>query len=134
VRSSCSRWTRIFRYWKVSSDVNCQWCAASFTLALCWMISVCIREPHIIGFFSVQGVRRAVDLCAAPGSWSQVLAKTLKWVEVKTFCLFFFCVSSFICRLTPWTMNTKNDRYLGRYGKVFVYVKIPCLALPECHS
>uniref|UniRef100_A0A8C0U275 Ribosomal RNA methyltransferase FtsJ domain-containing protein n=1 Tax=Cyanistes caeruleus TaxID=156563 RepID=A0A8C0U275_CYACU len=26
-----------------------------------------------------QGVRRAVDLCAAPGSWSQVLSRHLRW-------------------------------------------------------
>uniref|UniRef100_A0A8V5GW83 Ribosomal RNA methyltransferase FtsJ domain-containing protein n=1 Tax=Melopsittacus undulatus TaxID=13146 RepID=A0A8V5GW83_MELUD len=27
-----------------------------------------------------QGVHRAVDLCAAPGSWSQVLSRNLRWV------------------------------------------------------
>uniref|UniRef100_A0A8C3GG85 Ribosomal RNA methyltransferase FtsJ domain-containing protein n=1 Tax=Cairina moschata TaxID=8855 RepID=A0A8C3GG85_CAIMO len=26
-----------------------------------------------------RGVRRAVDLCAAPGSWSQVLSRRLRW-------------------------------------------------------
>ena len=29
-------------------------------------------------FYPLLGVQRAVDLCAAPGSWSQVLAKKLK--------------------------------------------------------
>lgn len=28
-------------------------------------------------FYSMEGVHRAVDLCAAPGSWSQVLTKKL---------------------------------------------------------
>jgi len=32
-------------------------------------------------FRILDGVRKAVDLCAAPGSWSQVLAKRLKGVE-----------------------------------------------------
>ena len=29
----------------------------------------------------MQGVTRAVDLCAAPGSWSQVLARRLKGID-----------------------------------------------------
>ncbi|CAG8736729.1 18547_t:CDS:2 [Dentiscutata erythropus] len=29
-----------------------------------------------------EGVQRAVDLCAAPGSWSQVLSKKLKYVHI----------------------------------------------------
>ena len=32
-------------------------------------------------FRILDGVTKAVDLCAAPGSWSQVLAKRLKGVE-----------------------------------------------------
>jgi len=28
-------------------------------------------------YFSLSGVSKAVDLCAAPGSWSQVLARKL---------------------------------------------------------
>ena len=32
-------------------------------------------------FRILQGVTRAVDLCAAPGSWSQVLARRLKGVD-----------------------------------------------------
>mmetsp|Transcript_25081 Transcript_25081/g.42036 ORF Transcript_25081/g.42036 Transcript_25081/m.42036 type:complete len:96 (+) Transcript_25081:122-409(+) len=33
---------------------------------------------HINGTFDIlQGVRRVVDLCAAPGGWSQVLSKHL---------------------------------------------------------
>ena len=29
-----------------------------------------------------QGVRTAVDLCAAPGSWTQVLGQEIKWVLI----------------------------------------------------
>ena len=32
-------------------------------------------------FRILDGVKKAVDLCAAPGSWSQVLAKRLKGVD-----------------------------------------------------
>ena len=35
-------------------------------------------------YFSLTGVNRAVDLCAAPGSWSQVLSRKLR------FCSFCF--------------------------------------------
>jgi len=28
--------------------------------------------------FNIQGVKKAVDLCSAPGSWSQVLSKKLR--------------------------------------------------------
>lgn len=33
--------------------------------------------------FSIADVKRAVDLCAAPGSWSQVLSRKLKYVVGK---------------------------------------------------
>lgn len=29
-------------------------------------------------WYNVSGVKKVVDLCAAPGSWSQVLAKKLR--------------------------------------------------------
>ena len=32
---------------------------------------------HEKNIFSLSGVSKAVDLCAAPGSWSQVLARKL---------------------------------------------------------
>lgn len=37
--------------------------------------NICIKKKHC---FPLLGVSKAVDLCAAPGSWSQVLARKLK--------------------------------------------------------
>ena len=42
-------------------------------MMLCVCVCVCVCFP---------GVKRVVDLCAAPGSWSQVLSKRLKLVSV----------------------------------------------------
>lgn len=48
------------------------------------------------GYVSLSGVNRAVDLCAAPGSWSQVLSRKLR------FCLFLFL------RMNMWTYLDRN--------------------------
>lgn len=39
---------------------------------------LCGNKCNFFWFFSVSGVNRAVDLCAAPGSWSQVLSRKLR--------------------------------------------------------
>ena len=43
--------------------------------------SLCVPKvsPNVSTNAPPPGVRRAVDLCAAPGSWSQVLSRELRW-------------------------------------------------------
>lgn len=63
--------------------VGCRWsCLTFFSRLVIFLFFPCIRpvsqllqldEEHEL----FDGVRRVVDLCAAPGSWSQVLAKKL---------------------------------------------------------
>ena len=57
------------------------------------------------------GIKRVVDLCAAPGSWSQVLTKKLRCVELVNLISSFFlrgiarCVQGAVClisRLILW--------------------------------
>ena len=49
-------------------------------------LATCITVTSIVfvktASFILIGVKKVVDLCAAPGSWSQVLSRKLRFVEV----------------------------------------------------
>ena len=59
-----------------------------------WRARSAFKLMQINDEFNIfDGVKRVVDLCAAPGSWSQVLSKKLRG-EVRKKVLAFFIIKS----------------------------------------
>jgi tRNA (cytidine32/guanosine34-2'-O)-methyltransferase len=55
-----------------------------------WRARSAFKLMQINDEFNIfDGVKRVVDLCAAPGSWSQVLSKKLRGEVRKSFRLFY---------------------------------------------
>ncbi len=58
-----------------------------------WRARSAFKLMQINDEFNIfDGVKRVVDLCAAPGSWSQVLSKKLRGEVRKSFWLFGFLI------------------------------------------
>ena len=74
-----------------------------------WRARSAYKLLHIDEEFGIlTGVQRVVDLCSAPGSWSQVLRWA--WSHVRSFC----GLKSF--QQTPWCWSNHRGRGLARDG------------------